>query len=287
MLKIVHSLVHGNCEAMSSVGDGEAHAIITSPPYADAKDYGDPRAQFKPDSTSEWFRPKIAEFVRILRPGGHLIMVCGPRLSGGWYHPWRERLSLDLHEAGMRQWELIAWHKKKFQPIRSRFGQVLELIQWHTKPGGEPYLDLDAFRQPYSERSLRNMKKDGLIKRFNRQRQEESKGMYSGETVEWAPHPKGAAARNHIEMISDGQKRAKFKHYAAYPIELVEPFVVGACPPRGLVCDPFSGTGTTGVACRMHDRKYIGYELVKKWHDIAVTRLQTVSYEKPRHKFSV
>lgn len=268
-----HKLVCGSCNDMAEVPDSGAHAIITSPPYADAKDYGHPDAKFDPADVSEWFATKISEFLRVLRPGGSAVLVVGPRLSKGAYHPWREQLMVDMHRAGFSPWEVMTWHKKKFQPIVNRFGQATEWIQWYIKPGAAPWIDLDAFRQPYSRRSLQNMRRDGLIKRFNRQKMEQSPHEYSNNVSEWRPHPKGAAARNHLEIISDGQKRAKFKHYAAYPEKLAEKLVLGCCPPDGTVVDPFSGTATTGVACEHHDRCYIGYELVPEWHRIGVSRM--------------
>jgi len=271
-----HRLVRGSCEDMRELACGEADAIITSPPYADAKDYGDPVAQFEPDPAmaSRWFAPKIREFMRVLRPGGAVVMVVGPRLSKGEYHPWRERLMLDMHAAGFRPWDVLTWHKKKFQPINNRFGQVTEWIQLCFSRGGAPWMDLDVFRQPYSRRSRRNMEKDGLIKRFNRQKMEECPDGYPNKRADWTPHPLGAAARNHLEIISDGQKRARFKHYAAYPEELARRLVLCFCPPSGTVIDPFSGTATTGVECERQGRRYVGYEIVAEWHDIGVHRMR-------------
>ena len=37
-------------------------------------------------------------------------------------------------------------------------------------------------------------------------------------------------------------------HFAAFPRELPLRCILAGCPPGGVVMDPFSGTGTTGVA---------------------------------------
>ena len=278
-----HTLVCADCGGMDELPDNGADALVASPPYADAKDYGDPRAAFSPEpvAASAWFAPKIREFLRVLRPGGTAVLVVGPRLAGGEYHPWREQLMLDMRAAGFAPWEVATWHKRKFQPISGRFGQATEWIQMYRKRGGDPWLDLDAFRQPYSERSLRNMEKDGLVKRFSRQKMEQAPWEYTNARAEWRAHPMGAAARNHFEVISDGQKRAKFRHYAAYPEELAAKFVAGCCPPGGAVVDPFSGTATTGVACVRLGRRYVGYELVREWHDVGVVRLSELVNQTP------
>jgi DNA modification methylase len=44
-----------------------------------------------------------------------------------------------------------------------------------------------------------------------------------------------------------------------------------------IVLDPFMGSGTTGVACMKHGRKFIGIELKRKYFDIAVRRIEEAS----------
>ena len=41
-----------------------------------------------------------------------------------------------------------------------------------------------------------------------------------------------------------------------------------------LIFDPFSGSGTTAVACKVLNRRFVGCEIDKKYFDIAVKRLQ-------------
>ena len=41
-----------------------------------------------------------------------------------------------------------------------------------------------------------------------------------------------------------------------------------------IVCDPFMGSGTTGVACANLGRKFIGIELERKYFDIACERIE-------------
>ena len=39
------------------------------------------------------------------------------------------------------------------------------------------------------------------------------------------------------------------------------------------ICDPFMGSGTTGVACANLGRKFIGIEICEKYFDIACERI--------------
>lgn len=48
---------------------------------------------------------------------------------------------------------------------------------------------------------------------------------------------------------------------APFPESLASRFVLSFCPPGGVVCDPFSGSATTGAVAVMSARKYIGCDI--------------------------
>jgi DNA modification methylase len=48
---------------------------------------------------------------------------------------------------------------------------------------------------------------------------------------------------------------------APFPESLAEFFVRSFCRPGGLVCDPFSGSGTTGAVAVRHGRRFVGCDL--------------------------
>ena len=50
-------------------------------------------------------------------------------------------------------------------------------------------------------------------------------------------------------------------HYATYPQKLIEPCILAGSPVDGVVLDPFSGSGTTGVVALKHGRRFVGIEL--------------------------
>lgn len=47
------------------------------------------------------------------------------------------------------------------------------------------------------------------------------------------------------------------------------------------VCDPFMGSGTTGVACVMEGLQFTGIERERKYFDIACRRIEQ-AYAQPR-----
>ena len=64
------------------------------------------------------------------------------------------------------------------------------------------------------------------------------------------------------------------KHQAPYPEKLVEMPIKAGCPPGGVVCDPFLGSGTTAVVARRLGRRYIGIEPNPEYAAMARARLQ-------------
>lgn len=62
-------------------------------------------------------------------------------------------------------------------------------------------------------------------------------------------------------------------HPTQKPLEIVEPLVAYACPPGGLVLDPFAGSGTTLLAAKRLGRRAIGVEAREDYCEAAVARL--------------
>ena len=58
------------------------------------------------------------------------------------------------------------------------------------------------------------------------------------------------------------------------PTRLMRLVVTDYSRPGELVCDPFMGAGTTGVACMMEDRDFVGIEIDEATFDIACKRIE-------------
>lgn len=101
-------------------------------------------------------------------------------------------------------------------------------------------------------------------------RQTEIAFFYPGPRHDW---PAGRPT-DVLEAIRTGNTY----HPTEKPVDLMER-VVGFT--RGLVLDPFMGSGTTGVACAKLGRKFIGIEIEPKYFDIACKRIDE-AYRQPR-----
>jgi site-specific DNA-methyltransferase (adenine-specific) len=72
--------------------------------------------------------------------------------------------------------------------------------------------------------------------------------------------------------------RAERVHITQKPLALLD-VLIRVAPVDGLVLDPFTGSGTTGVAAIVQGRRFIGMELVPDYLDIARRRIADASAE--------
>lgn len=68
-------------------------------------------------------------------------------------------------------------------------------------------------------------------------------------------------------------------HPTQKPVALMK-WSIGFLPDARTICDPFMGSGTTGVACAKLGRKFIGIEIEPKYFDIACRRIEA-AYAEP------
>lgn len=63
-------------------------------------------------------------------------------------------------------------------------------------------------------------------------------------------------------------------HNAPFPLELAEAVILAWCPPGGVVCDPYSGSGTTALAAKRLNRNFVGSEVLEKYFELAKEKIQ-------------
>lgn len=68
-------------------------------------------------------------------------------------------------------------------------------------------------------------------------------------------------------------------HPTVKPIKLMQYLVKMITPPNGIVLDPFCGSGTTGVACKLDGFQFIGLEQDPEYSKIAEARINNCKIE--------
>jgi len=99
--------------------------------------------------------------------------------------------------------------------------------------------------------------------------------------VEFAWHSKGKAARiftyewKGLMCRKVGEDNGRRDHPTQKPIQLMKWCITqAALEPNSLICDPFMGTGTTGVAAVTMGHRFAGIEIEEKYFDLACRRAE-------------
>lgn len=88
-------------------------------------------------------------------------------------------------------------------------------------------------------------------------------------------HDRGSAARFfYCAKASKSDRSEGNIHPTVKPTDLMRYLVHLVTPPGGMVLDPFSGSGSTGKACRLERFPFIGFELSAEYTAIANARIE-------------
>ena len=70
--------------------------------------------------------------------------------------------------------------------------------------------------------------------------------------------------------------KKKYDHPTIKPLNIIQNLIINSSEGGGTVLDPFMGSGTTAVACKLTGRHYIGFEIDPKYCEIANKRVNSV-----------
>lgn len=182
--------------------------------------------------------------------------------------PWR--VAFALQDDGWTLRNDIIWSKPNAMPesVTDRLSTRHEHVFLLTK-SRRYWFDLDAVREPagdYNGKTWEQRKDAGEPSRYG------LGGMKSVGATVLAANPQGRNPGDVWEVSTQGFPAA---HFAVMPLALAERCILAGCKPGGTVLDPYSGSGTTGLAATKHGRRYIGIDLSTDYLDLSLrTRLR-------------
>lgn len=240
-------------------GQGGADLVFTSPPYCDARTYGND-VDF---DLGAYARLGDATF-QALKPGGHCLLNLDAPVrewrpgmgSERGFHPWK--VMLDWAErVGFRVPDRLAYGRLGAPgEYGGRFRNDWEPLFWFQKPGAKGHFDkhsvaTDAKVKMVGIKSSRE--RDGSL--YKRQA--------SGWAVENNKRHRGTlwdyqlVGRGHASLACLDD----MGHPASFPYALAIDVVRCFAPKGGLVVDPFLGSGTAAIAAFDHGCDFIGGDM--------------------------
>ena len=74
--------------------------------------------------------------------------------------------------------------------------------------------------------------------------------------------------------MTEKEKQHNYNHHpTCKPVKLMSWLITLGSREGQLVLDPFAGSGTTGVACKLLGRRFVGIEMEQEYVDIAEVRI--------------
>lgn len=205
--------------------------------------------------------------------------------------PWMVAFALRADGWYLRQ--DIIWSKPNPMPesVTDRCTKSHEYIFMLSK-SPKYYYDSSAIRKPPAESTVKRMSQDvesqkgsnrvpgktnGTMKAVMRSdKQRGHSRRHAGFNERWdqmSGEEQRAMGANKRSVWHVATKPFKEAHFATFPPELIIDCIKAGCPPKGIVLDPFFGSGTTGtVAAGLH-RDWVGIELNPEYIRIAERRL--------------
>jgi site-specific DNA-methyltransferase (adenine-specific) len=193
------------------------------------------------DSETDFHEAWIADCLRVLKPNGTIAI-------SGTYHSIY-KCGFLLQKLGCRIINDIAWFKPNGAPALAgrNFTASHETILWASKGNKAKHV----FNYPISKNW--DVENDKL-------------------------YIKGKQMRS-VWSIPSTPKREKLEgnHPTQKPLELLKRLVAMCTNEGDTVLDPFCGSGTTGVACVLLNRNFIGIDLDQSYLDLSAKRMKAAN----------
>jgi DNA modification methylase len=269
--------IHLGCalEKIQQIPSCSIATTVSSPPYYRQKDYGIPEQIGWEKSLEEYLeklRFLLTELMRVTSPSGSCFFVIGDSYIRRALQLVPHRTAIISTEVGWTLRNDIIWAKSDAAPGREtdRWRFTHEHVLFMSKKATHYTFNSSKIRVPYSERTVQRWgagqsyggKKARLIA--------DPKSQRFGKGKSFKLNPEGTLPP---DVLYHASAKSVFNHYATFPEPLIERFILATTLPGDLVFDPFTGSGTTGLAALKNGRRFLGIEISPAYRSIALERL--------------
>jgi site-specific DNA-methyltransferase (adenine-specific) len=253
-----HQIITG--DAIAQLGKLDRHSArltFADPPYNlgfkyDADPTGD---KLDPDLYVKWCLEWIKEAHRVLTPDGSLLLLhC---------EEYQHLMGCVLNQAGFTIRRLIVWYETFGENCTRNFNRTCRYLYYAVKDPKRFVFNEDAF----------------LVESARAAVYGDKRAMPGGKILDalWQiSRLQGTSAERVVDADAPTQ----------LPLALMTRIVNGFTDPGDLVVDPFTGTGSTGHACILSSRRFLGIERSAKYAASARQRLIMAAAEQGERKAS-
>ena len=211
---------------LAELPESSVHMVMTSPPYYGLRDYSVDGQIGLEESLDEYIEELVGVFRevrRVLRPDGSAWLNLGDSYDGGKNKMLvPHRVAIALQDDGWIVRNDVTWAKPNPMPqsVKDRLNDTTEQV-FHLVPNRKYWYDLDAIREPHTERSIERMS-EGPVNADT-----DGRGTNDDLNPDQLCDPAGKNPGDVFEVTTKPFPEA---HFAVYPPELVETPLKATCP---------------------------------------------------------
>lgn len=242
--------------------DDSVDLVVCSPPYEGVRGYAELDFDLWGQDWVDWCVPKFKECLRVSR-GLVAWVVEGTGMQTEEWSATPALLLADLHRAGIPMWKPSIYGRYsapgRFRVLRNNWEWII------CSSGGK--------RLPFSDPTA--MGGAPVCAPGGRTRPRTRTGRNVAKTDYKQPTRVNAGNILWCGPVGGGNMGSELTHdnEAPYPEYVPEFFIKSFCPPGGIVCDPFSGSGTTLAAAIKCGRRGIGFDIRESQVELSTRRI--------------
>lgn len=274
---LINKVSLGDCfNVLKRIENSTVDLVLTSPPYANLRNYGCDIPVPHPDDYTDWILPLFDEVYRVLNPSGSFILNINDRIVNKKRHPYvYDLISRATRETSLRLYDVYFWFKKTAMPNgnQKRLNNVTEYLIHFCNDEKLVKWNMDAVREPYDENTVNRCQYP--VSSFNLEVDKKGRPKDRKRKVVQL-NQKGKVPSNVFRFPTAAAVRRK-KHPAVFHLDLPSWFIKALTDEGDLVLDPFAGSGTTCLAAKLLNRNHIGIEINPAYHKVAVRKVSSVT----------
>lgn len=241
----MNEIIHGDAlQEIKKLKSDSINLICIDPPYLTTTEKWDKKEVVNEELSKELFR--------ILKSTGNFYCWCGIGEKSQSLIRW-----FPIFSKHFKFKDLLTWKKQRGMGMRKGWLYTREEIMWFVKNNAQ--FIWNKKEQYSNEKRPWHMTKNG--KMIN-------KSEYKRLTNVWT------------DIFEEGygtspQKYSSKKlHFAIKPVKIIERIIKLHTKKNDIVLDCFTGSGTTCIAAKNLNRRYIGIDNNKDFCEIAISRLK-------------
>lgn len=234
-------------EGVKTLPDKSIDLVIADPPYGLGKDYGNDSDMKTSDEIVKWTLKWIDLVIPKIKTTGNLYIFTSWRNSPEIFSAIKKRMIMINEIVWDRRVPSMGGSTRRFSSVHDTIGYFAISENY--------YFDIDSVRIPYDPET----------------KKARTRSIFKGaKWLELGYNPKDVWSVSRLHRLHSEREN----HPTQKPLEIIERMIKASSPKKGIILDPFGGSGTTIEASIKNDRFCIMFEINPDYCEIIKKRIE-------------